>query len=82
MTFGREDEELLDMIAAWVGRRGVHYAAAMNDGDAAEGERTARGMRVSPPLLHPQGALVLRNRLTGEERQLEVNRWFFQREVL
>ena len=45
MTFGdASDEELLDMIAAWVGRRVMHYAAAMNGGDAAEGERTARSI--------------------------------------
>ena len=77
------DEELLDMIAAWVGRRVMHYAAAMNGGDAAEGERTARSIAgIAAATASPQGALVLRNELTGEERQLEVNRWFFQREVI
>ena len=53
----------------------MHYAAAMNGGDAAEGERTARSIAgIAAATASPQGALVLRNELTGEERQLEVNR--------
>jgi len=77
------DEELLDMIAAWVGGRIMHYAAAMNVGDVAKGERTARSIAgIAAATASPQGALILRNELTGAERQLEIDRWFFQREVI
>lgn len=77
------DDEVLDTIAAWVGRRIMHYAAALNGGDIAEGERTARSIAgVAAVAASPQGAFVLRHTGTGRERRLEIDRWFFQREVV
>ena len=77
------DEELLENLATWVGCQIMHYAASMNGGDLAEGERAARRIAaVAAAAASPHGAFILRQRSTGSERALGVDRWFFQREVV
>ena len=77
------DEELLDMLAAETGPQIMHYAAAMNGGDIAEGYRTALNIAgLAAAIASPQGALILRHKVTGAERHLDIDRWFFQREVV
>ena len=71
------------MLAAETGPQIMHYAAAMNGGDIAEGYRTALNIAgLAAAIASPQGALILRHKVTGAERQLDIDRWFFQREVV